>query len=165
MDSTNAAKRFWAVYLKRLSFGLLFVFVAGIFWERTFLEPYQQNGFAAGFWAIALYIAASILIGIVNSVSGLAYLWLFGGSDMKDQVLADLRNSRLPGPQPHQAKRFDYLAELADNEGIDARVRVRAAALHASYQVAMQRSGLLGGLALAKALDEATLRYSAEAPA
>lgn len=63
------------------------------------------------------------------------------------------------------AKRFEYLAELADDETIAANVRVKAAAMHASYQVAMQRSGLLGGLALAQALDDATLRYSAEAPA
>lgn len=118
----------------------------------------------AGVWAILLYFAVSIVFGLVNGLSGLAYLWLFGGSDMKELALADLRNSRLPAPRPNQAKRFDYLLELAADESEDADKRVRAGALYAGYQVAMQRSGLLGGLALAKALDEATLRYAAEAP-
>ena len=164
MDAGNAGKRFWVVYLKRLVFGLFFVFAAGIAWEWAFFEPYQRNGLLAGVWAVLIYLAARIVLGVVNGLSGLAYLWLFGGSDMKELVLADLRNSRLPAPQRGQAKRFDYLAELADDESEDAKVRVRAGALHAAYQIAVQRSGFLGGLALAKAMDEATLRYSAEAP-
>ncbi|WP_374420936.1 hypothetical protein [Novosphingobium arvoryzae] len=165
MDKSGAGKRFWAVYLKRTSFTLFFVFFAALIWERAFLEPYERNGVEAGFWAIALYIAASVVFGIMNALSGLAYLWIFGGNDLKDLVLSDLRNSRLPGPQPYQAKRFDYLAELADDEDVDPKIRVKAAALHSSYQVSIQQAGIFGGLALAKALDEATLRYSAEAPA
>lgn len=164
MSATNAGKKVWLVYLKRFVFGLAFVFAAGIAWEWAFFEPYERNGLLAGVWAIVFYLVASLALGIVNGLSGLAYLWLFGGSEMKDLVLTDLRSSRLPAPRPHQSKRFDYLAELADDEAEEASVRVRAGALHAAYQIAVQRSGFLGGLALAKAMDEATLRYSVEAP-
>ncbi len=162
MDAANAGKRFWAVQLKRALFGFAFVFIAGIAWEWAFVEPYERNGLMAGVWATLLYLAVSIVFGIVNGLSGLAYLWLFGGSDMKELALADLRNSRLPGPRPYQAKRFEYLTELADNEDEDTATRVKAGALYAGYYVAMRRSGFFGGLALEKALDEATLRYSAE---
>ena len=164
MDAGNAGKRVWSVYLKRLVFGLVFVFAAGIAWEWAYVEPYNRNGWLAGAWAIVIYFAVSIVLGMLNGLSNLAYLWLFGGSDLKELVLADLRNSRLPAPRAYHAKRFDYLAELADDETEEASVRVRAGALHAAYQIAIQRSGFIGGLALSKALDEATLRYSAEAP-
>lgn len=101
---------------------------------------------------------------MLNGLSGLAYLWSFGGTDMKDMVLDDLRSSRLPGPRRDQAKRFDYLVALADDDTQDAKLSVRAGALYAAYQVGKQRAGLLGGLALSKAMDEAALRYSSEAP-
>lgn len=164
MDTANAGKIYWAVMIKRLVIGLVLVFAAGIAWELAFLEPYQRNGLTAGVVAIAIYLAASIGVGIVNGITGIAYFLTFGGDDMKESVLADLRKSRLPGPRSYQAKRFDYLAELADDEDEDPTVRVRAGAIYASYQVALQRAGFWGGIALAKALDEAALRYSAEAP-
>lgn len=164
MDKSNAGKRVWAVHLKRTAVTLFFVFFAALIWERAFLEPHERNGVQAGFWAIVLYIAASIVFGVMNVLSGMIYLWFFGGTDMMDLVLADLRDSGLPGPQPYQTKRFDYLAQLADDEDFDPKIRVKAAALHSAYQVGIQRAGIFGGLALAKALDEATLRYSAEAP-
>ena len=123
-----------------------------------------EPGGTRPFSRVLLYLAVSIAFGIVNTVSGVAYLWLFGGSDMKELALADLRSSRLPGPRPYQAKRFEYLLEIADDEAEDAGARVKAGALYSSYQVAIRRSGFIGGLALAKALDEATLRYAAEAP-
>lgn len=164
MGETNAGKRYWAVHLKRFLFGIGFVFALGLLWEWATLEPYERNGLSAGFWAVVIYFAVSIVMGVINSASGFAYLWFIGGNDMKDLVLTDLRNSGVPAPRPGQQKRFDYLADLADDESEDANVRVKAGALYAGYQIAVQRSGLLGGLALAKAMDEATLRYSAEAP-
>lgn len=164
MAASNAGKIFWAVYIKRFLLGLAFVFAVGMVWEWATLEPYERNGLLAGVWSVLIYLAVSMALGIVNGLSGSTYLWLFGGADMKELVLADLRNSRLPAPRQGQAKRFDYLTELADDDAEDASVRVRAGALYASYQVAIQRSGFFGGLALAKAMDEATLRYSAEAP-
>lgn len=164
MDQTNAGRRFWAVYFKRLVLEVIAVFTAGIAWDWAFFEPDNRSGFSAGLIALLIYILAGTGFWIVQSVSGLAYLKLFGGSDLKELVLADLRSARLPGPRRDQAKRFDYLIELADDETEDVKVRLRAGALHAGYQVAVQRSGFIGGLALAKAMDEATLRYSAEAP-
>lgn len=160
----NAGKRFWAIYLKRLAFELALIFTLGIAWELAFLESYQRNGLTAGLIAVLVYLAASFTFSMVTGISGLAYLWIFGGNDLKEGVLADLRNARLPGPKRHQAKRFDYLIELADDASEEVETRIRAAALHIGYQVAVQRSGLLAGLALTKALDEATLRYSEEAP-
>ncbi|MCG6119770.1 MAG: hypothetical protein MEP44_03905 [Blastomonas sp.] len=164
MDTVNAGKRVWAIYLKRLAFDLALVFFAGIVWEWAFFEPYQRNGLLAGAIAILIYFAVSMSLGFVKGLSGLVYLWLFGGSDLKELVLADLRNARLPAPRKNQPKRFDYLLELADDETEEANVRVRAGSLYAAYNVAVQRAGLLGGLAMTKALDDATLRYSAEAP-
>jgi hypothetical protein len=164
MDAANAGKRVWAVHLKRSAVGFGIVFLGAILWETLFLEPYERNGAMAGVIAVLVYVAVSFALAAINGASGLAYLWLFGGNDMKDLVLADLRSARLPGPRPDQPKRFEYLAELVEDEELEAKVRIRAAAVHTAYQVAMHRSGLLGGLALAKALDEAALRYSMEAP-
>ena len=164
MGDSNAGKRFWAVHLKRILFGVAFVFTLGMVWEWVTLEPYERNGLSAGMWAVLIYFAVSIVMGVINGASSLAYLWLFGGSDMKDLVLSDLRNSRMPPPRPGQPKRFDYLAELADDQSEEASTRVKAGALFAGYQIAVQRSGFLGGLALTKAMDEAALRYAAETP-
>ena len=115
MDATNAGKRFWAVYLKRLVFGLVFVFAAGIAWEWAFFEPYERNGLLAGVWAVLIYLAASIVFGIVNGLSGLAYLWLFDGSDMKELVLADLGYIvayRVRGTNRSKAFSFSMAPEL-----------------------------------------------------
>lgn len=164
MGSANAGRRVWAALLKRFALDLTVVFIIGIVWEQAFEEPYNRNGLMAGVWAILIYLVVSISLLIINSLSSLAYLAWFGGSDMEEGALTDLRNSNLPGPRRHHAKRFDYLIEIADDSSEDVNVRIRAAALHAAYQVAIQRSGFFGGMALAKALDEATLRFSAEAP-
>lgn len=164
MSAANAGKKYWAVLIKRSAFGLGFVFISGPVIEWIFFEPHERNGLMAGVVAVLVFLAASVAFSIINALSGLAYLWLFGGSEMQDLVLADLRSSEIPGPRPHQMKRFDYLVELADDDDESPAVRVRAGALYASYQVAVQRSGFFGGLALAKAMDEATLRYAAEAP-
>lgn len=165
MESSQAGRRFWSIILKRNAVALAVVFILGILFDLYFYEPYDRSGFWAGIVAIAIYLAASFCLGLVNLLSGLGYNWLFQEKDLEETILDDLRKSKLPGPDDWQQKRFDYLAELADDDDLPADVRVKASALYAAYQVAIQRAGMFNGLALGKALDAATLRYAQEAPA
>lgn len=164
MVNSQAGKRFWSIILKRnaLTFGILFVL--GVLIDLYFFDPYERSHGWAGLVAIVIYVIAIAGIGLINILSGVAYAWLFQDKDLEDLVLNDIRNANLPGPDEYQQKRFDYLVELADDEDLPADVRIRAAALHASYQVAIQRAGMFNGLALARALDSAALRFSQETP-
>lgn len=165
MRESQAGRRFWASHLKRAAIALFCVAALGVGIDRWMnSESDQTPVLTAAAISIAFYLALSLAMGLVNFVSGLLYLWAFGGKDIEDGALNDLRNARLPSPAKHQAKRFDYLVELADDAEVPADVRVRAAGLYAAYQVAIQRAGMFGGLAIAKGLDDATLRYAREAP-
>jgi hypothetical protein len=100
---------------------------------------------------------------MVHLMANALYLWLFGGKDMAAGVLDELRNLRLPAPRRIDPKNYDYLAALADDESADPNDRVKAAAMVGAYSVLM-RKGIFQALAIRKALDEAVLRYSQEAP-
>lgn len=164
MQNTHAGRRFWSIMLKKNAVALAVVFAIGLAADMYLNEPGERSGFWAGLIAIAAYLLAMLALGLVTLVSGLIYLWLFQAQDIQDLALDDFRKFRIPSPGVWQEKRFDYLIEVSEDEDQPAHVRVQAGAMYAGYQVAIQRAGLFGGLAMAKALDAAALRYSQESP-
>ncbi|MEA3044159.1 MAG: hypothetical protein QOH47_1997 [Sphingomonadales bacterium] len=156
-------KRFWAIIIKQTILSLVIVFLAGVIFDRIFAEPYYRNPGGAGLVALGLYLAALAILGMLNLITGAIYLWLFAGRDLADAALDELRNLKLPAPRSYDPKTYDYLAILADDEGADPNDRVKAAVMVGAYSVHMSK-GIFRGLAIRKAMDEAVLRYSQEAP-
>lgn len=156
-------KRFWAVWIKRTLISLAVIFVAGLVFDHFTNDPYYRSPLLAGSVAVGIYLAFSLMVGLLNLISGALYLWLFGGKDMIAGVLDELRQARLPAPRPHDPKNYDYLEMLADDETAEPKDRVKAAVMIGAYS-ALMRNGIFRALAIRNALDEAILRYSQEAP-
>ena len=164
MGDYQMGKRFWATQIKRTALSLIAAFALGVLFDYLAYEEFERSGLVAGLVAVALYLLAGLGIGVVNLISGLIYVWLWGGKDMKEAILHDLRSAKLPPPDEYHAKRFDYVAEVADDDEYPPETRVKAAGLYAAYHLASQRAGFFNGVALAQAADEAVLRYAQEAP-
>jgi len=162
-ETVMAGKRYWAVLIKQSLLVFAIIFVTGAIVDHLINDVSSRSPIMAGLVAIAAYLAATTIIGLLHAVSQMIYLWLFSGDDMVGSMLDDLRSSRLPPPNDRQPKTFDYIEQLANDEEAPANDRVRAAVLYGGYNAVMMR-GLFRALALRKALDEAVLRYTQEAP-
>jgi hypothetical protein len=156
-------KRFWAAWIKRMLLSLAVIFIAGVIFDRIVNVPMYRSPLVAGFLALAAYIAVLLVIGFLDLISGALYLWLFGGNDLTAGILDELREAKLPAPRSYDPKNYDYLAILADDESAEPADRVKAAVMVGAYSTLM-RNGIFRALAIRKALDEAVLRYSQEAP-
>lgn len=157
------AKRFWAIMIKRALLSIVVIFFAGIALDLLLNDRGERNLITSGLITIGLYLGAVLIVEILNLVSGTIYLWLFAERDFTAAVLDDLREAKLPAPRNCDPKNYSYLAALTDDESAPTPDRIRAAFLYGAYKNAMT-SGLFRGLALHKAIDEAMLRYSQEAP-
>lgn len=157
------AKRFWAVWIKRLLLSLAVIFIAGVVFDRIVNSAMDRSPFTAGLVALGLYLAFLLVVGILDLISGALYLWLFGGKDLTAGILDELRAAKMPAPRGYDPKNYDYLAILADDESAEPADRVKAAVMVGAYS-ALMRHGIFRALAIRQALDEAVLRYSQEAP-
>jgi hypothetical protein len=164
MSEQRMAQRFWAVQIKRSLLALTVAFAAGLLFDRFFYESSERSGWLAGVVAVGLYLVAGLALGLINLATGLIYNSVWRGSDMKEAVLDDLRAAKLPPPDEWHPKRIDYLDNIADDERYPCDVRIRAAAVLASYRIVSHRSGFFNGLAFTQAADDAVLRYAQEAP-
>jgi hypothetical protein len=158
-----SGKRFWAVLIKQSLAGLIVVFLIGILFDYLSNEPDGRSPLTAGAVACALYIVASLIIGLIGTLSKALYLWLFTGDDMVDTILDEMRGLQLPPPRSDQHKNYDYLNQLVNDDEARTIDRVRAASFTGAYNVLMGQ-GLFRALSLRKALDAAALRYYQEAP-
>jgi hypothetical protein len=159
-----SGKRFWAIWVKRSLLSAFVIFLFGALIEFLMADASTGNdAFFGGLIALALYVAAVVLLGILNVISGAMYLWLFSKNDMVDSIIDDLRAVRLRPPGSHDPKTFDYLRELSQDEEAPVAERVKAAMLYGSYNAVMG-VGLFRSLMMHKAIDSAILRYSQEAP-
>ena len=156
------SNRVWAILIKQSLMSLTVIFIAGVLWDHSFNEPSSREPLFAGAIAVAIYIAIAAIMGLLNVITGAIYLWLFAEKDLSEAVLDDLRAMKLPAPRSYDAKNYDYLATLADDESVEASDRVKAAALYGTYKGNMR--GLFRSLALRKAINAAVLRYYQEAP-
>ena len=156
-------KRYWAVVIKQSILAFAIVFLAGVIFDHSTNEEGYRSPFLSGSVAIAAYLTLTAVVGILHVIAQALYLWLFAGDDMVGSILDDLRASKLPPPNPTQPKNFDYIEQLANDEEASPNDRVRAGVLFGGYSAAMTQ-GLFRTLALRRALDEAVLRYSQEAP-
>jgi hypothetical protein len=156
-------KRYWSMIIKKSLLVLVIVFLAGILFDRIINDPEARSPIVAGLIAIGVYFAVTALLGILHAISGAVYLWLFASSDLVDGILSELRAAKVPPPRDFDPRNFDYLGLLADDPSEVADERVKAAAFFAGYTVVMKK-GLFSSLAIRKALDDAVLHYSQEAP-
>lgn len=156
-------KRFWAILIKKTLLTFVVLFVLGFLFDRFTNEPEYRSPFLAGAVVIACYIVISVSWQIFHALVDWLYLSLFAGDDLSSTVLDDLRRMKIPPPSIYESKNHRYLAELADSPFADANDRVAAAVLHGGYKSEMAR-GLFRSLMLQKAIDDAVLRYSQEAP-
>jgi hypothetical protein len=156
-------KRFWAIVIKQSLMGLSVVFLAGVMFDHYTNEPGYRSPLTTGMIALVLYIAVSALMGLLNLITSALYLWLFAEGDLSAAVVDDLHAMDILPPRSQDPKNYEYLAILADDESVKASDRVKAAALHATYQANMSK-GLFRALALRKAIDAGVLRYYHEAP-
>lgn len=156
-------KRYWAIVIKRSLLGSVVIFLAGILFDSLVNEPEYQSPFLAGCAAIAIYILVITILGLLNLITGALYLWIFADKDMTESFLDDFRNAKLRGPRNYEPKTHEYLMSIADDDETAIDQRIRAATLLGSYRAAMS-NGLFRSLAVTRALDNAVLRYSQEAP-
>lgn len=156
-------KRFWAMWIKRLLLSLAVIFFAGVIFDHFASDAGNRSPLLAGLVALGLYLVFLLVVSILNLISGALYLWLSGGKDLTAGILDELRQAKLPAPRKHDPKNYDYLAALADDESAEPTDRVKAAVMLGAYS-AIMRNGIFQPLAIRKALDEAILRYSQEAP-
>lgn len=154
-------KRYWAVWAKQTFVILAIVFALGYLTNR--LSNPDSEAWIGGAIFVGLYFVATLALSFLHFVSHGLYLWLLSGDDQVDGILDDLRRAKLPCPQRHHPKTYDYLIGLVDDETAKPIDRVRAALLVGSYNVVMTK-GIFRSLAFRKAADAAVLRYSMEAP-
>lgn len=157
------SKRIWLIWVKQGLLGLAVAFCVGVLFDRAFTPAYDRNALAAGAIAIALYVVAGLALGLVSFVTGLLYMKFFAVNDLSGAVLDEFRTLKIPPPRSYHSKTFDYLAALADDGREDADDRVKAAMVYGNYKAAMG-TGIIRTLTMRKAVDNAILRYSQEAP-
>lgn len=156
-------KRLWAILIKQTILSLGIVFLAGVILDRVLNAPYERSPIFAGLIALGIYLVAVLILSTLHFISNALYLWFFSGKDLVAAALDDLRALKLPPPRSYDPKTYDYLAILADDESADPNDRVKAAAIVGSYS-ALMRKGIFRAIAIRKAMDDAVLRYSQEAP-
>lgn len=156
-------KRIWLIWVKTGLLSLAVAFCAGVLYDRVFTSADERNGMTAGFIAVALYLVASLLIGLIGFVTSLLYMKFFAVGDLSGAALDELRVLKMPPPRSYHSKNFDYLTALADDSRERPDDRVMAALFAGIYKGTMG-SGIIRSLTIRKALDEAILRYSQEAP-
>ena len=156
-------KRFWIISLKRTGLALAICFFVGFFCDKLFNES-NPSPFRSGLIVIALYMAASTLVMLVNLLSGLAYSSFFQNRILQDAFLDDLRNAKIPYPRSHDPKRFEYISDIADDEEEEPNLRVRCAAFYTANETSINGSGFFNSISVRKAIDLAIIRYAQEAP-
>jgi hypothetical protein len=140
------------------------VILAGVLFDFVTNEQGSRSPILAGGVALALYIAASLVMGLLNLISGALYLWLFADKDLSESMLDDLRRAKIRGPRAYEPKTHEYLSSLADDPEAPVAERVKAASMYGAY-LATTSHGIFRSLAITRAYDNAVLRYSQEAPA
>lgn len=158
-------RRFWLSRLKQILAACAAAYlltVAYQHWDRP--EYGEFHPWRDAWIGVALYLGASLALGLVNAAGGIIYLTLDKGTDFEEFVLDDLRRAKLPPPKGWQSTRLEYVAQVADDEHEEVRIRVRAAAVHGAMSTASKSLGFFRGLAFEGAADRAVLRYAAEAP-
>ena len=154
---------FWIVISLRIGLALTMAFLFGVFWNLLF-SKFDKMPLQSGLLFAAIYIAASAFAMIVNLVSGIAYNKFIQNRIIRDAFLDELRRSAIPFPRRNDPRRFDYILSIAEDESIDANTRVKCAIFHATNEAHIGKSGFFNSITMRRAMDDAVLRFSQEAP-
>lgn len=159
----TAGTKVFAPLIKRSILSLIAVFFAGVFFQAFFTNDREHAG-EAGLTALGFYLAASIILGIINFVCGGIYNLFFAEGDYKETYLADFRLRGMPFPRRFDSKTINYLDNIANDPTVGIDDRVKAAFFIGHHRAVVSTAGFWGGLTLERAANEAVLRYAAEAP-
>ena len=155
---------FFAESLKRSMICLAIIFAVGMLTEYIFGQ-YDKDYFAAGLWALALYTTAKLCLWLVDAAGTYISIAVVGTKNLESMTLNELRANKAPYPRPWDAKTHDYLADLADDDDESAADRVKAMAMSIGYKTAINNAPFYVRRQITDAVNNAILRYSAEAPA
>lgn len=116
-------------------------------------------------WEIAIGVGVLFVGEIFFAIR--RWLWLFISSLVvapalsKVEFLDALRSAKIAWPD-YLARRFNSLAEIADDAELDAKTRVTAASLFATWTTAMNLRGSAAAIMLEGAWDDAIREYVEE---
>lgn len=156
-------KRAWGYTLKRMVCQFFVAALAGLALDH-WLGDGSNGPLLTALIGVIVYLALAFALTLLNAAGDALCLLLFGKNDLQAIVLDDMRRMRVPGPLDYQARRFDYLSELADDDSLEPVARVRAAALASAYGIIIKRAGFFAGMAWSEAADRATKEYAEEVP-
>ena len=157
-------KLVWRTHLFRFVFSLIFVFAIGLVYDKLFGTEYS-DGFETALVFSVAYLAASLILGIINWLNTMLYAWLFGTKQLEDVLLEVMRTG--PPPSEFSTKRLDYLVDIAnDSYGEDYSMddRLKAATLYGSLTAQATHGNFIQQIWFTMAADAAAQRFANEAP-